>query len=428
MVLFFVWFVCFVLLIWKLPFFKLQDIPRWVLLVVFVAKLAASTVLHYMYTQYYPDRATADIFKYFDDAVVLFASIHESVGDFLKILLGINCETPEMFHYFQDTNHWSRMYEYTPFLDNRLIIRMNMLILLVSGGHIAVHYLFANFISFVGFVLIYKTFERFYGKQIFLFVLIFLMPSSLLWTAGILKECLTTLALGAFVFGFFSLLQDRSFPSFFLCIVGLLTLVILKFFILVALLPAIVAYCLVELLDIRRPWWFYGVICLGGLLFIAVLDFGLHVLPFFESFVGKRTDFINVAIITNAQSVLPMEKITATPFNVLRETPIALWNVFALPYLWNCGGIVQFVPALESILFFVLLVLMICFPKEIENKNRNFLWFCICFSLALAWEIGISTPIIGGIVRYKIPIFPFLYTTFAMLINWKTLIHRFKRH
>jgi hypothetical protein len=38
------------------------------------------------------------------------------------------------------------------------------------------------------------------------------------------------------------------------------------------------------------------------------------------------------------------------------------------------------------------------------------------------WEIGISTPVIGGIVRYKIPIFPFLYTTLAMAIDWKKIV------
>ncbi|MBP5582354.1 MAG: hypothetical protein J6X43_00155, partial [Bacteroidales bacterium] len=52
-----------------------------------------------------------------------------------------------------------------------------------------------------------------------------------------------------------------------------------------------------------------------------------------------------------------------------------------------------------------------------EESQKNFIWFCLCFSLVLIWEIGIATAVVGGIVRYKIPFFPFLYTTLAMIIS-----------
>jgi hypothetical protein len=167
------WTICFLFLIWKLPFFEVKGFPRWSLMLVFGVKLLSSCVLHYMYTRYYPDRATADIFKYFDDAVGLFAVTDQSWSDFFRILFGINCDIPEFQPYFDNTNHWTRMYEYAPFLDNRFIIRTNMIILFVSAGNIAVHYVFANFISLVGFLLIYKTFEMFYGKNTVVFILIF---------------------------------------------------------------------------------------------------------------------------------------------------------------------------------------------------------------------------------------------------------------
>ncbi|MBR4497428.1 MAG: hypothetical protein IKP08_01980 [Bacteroidales bacterium] len=416
----FIWLIVFLFLIWKLPFFKLQGIATWVIFAIFAGKLAASGVLHYIYTNYYPDRATADIFKYFDDAVVLFHSLHQSVEDFLRILFGINCDTPEMFHYFRDTNHWTRMYEYAPFLDNRLIIRTNMILLFVSGGNIAVHYMFANFISLIGFLLIYKTFESFYGKNILALLLITLMPSSVLWTAGILKECLATFALGCATYGFFNCARKHLCFSTICCfLIGLLLLVVLKFYILVAFVPAVIAWIFVEKCNIRRKSLCYTLLYLIGILAVGILDFGTHTIPFFESFAGKRTDAINSAILYNAQSIIPIEKLDATVWNFLQATPKAVWNALALPYVWDTHGLVQLVPALESILFFILLILWILYPIQPDESQRNFILFCVFFSLVLMWEIGISTAVVGGIVRYKIPIFPFLYTTIALLINWK---------
>lgn len=413
------WIVVLVVLIWKHPFFRLQGIAPWIVFAIFGCKLAASGALHVIYTNYYPDRATADIFKYFDDAVVLFGSIHESVGDFFKILFGLNCDTPEMFHYFKDTNHWTRMYEYAPFLDNRLIIRVNMIIMFLSFGNIGVHYVIADGLSLFGFLLIYKTFESFYGKNLLALLFITLMPSSLLWTGGILKECLATFALGCATYGLFSCAKRCCFKNILYCCIGFLLLVVLKFFILVALVPAAVAWLVTEKIQPTQKWLPYVLICLGGIIVIGILDFGTHTIPFFESFAGKRTDAINTAVLYNAQSVVPLAPFESTVWNFVKETPSAIWNALALPYLWDIHGIVQVAPALESLLFFVLLALVIVWHKRPEERQTNFVWFCVCFSLILLWEIGISTPVIGGIVRYKIPIFPFLYTTLVLLVDWQ---------
>lgn len=433
-----VWIIIFLFIIWKHPFFKIKGIAQWFILGVFCCKLATSGILHFIFTNYYPDRSTADIFKYFEDAVVLFDSIHQSIGDFCKILFGLNCDAPEMSLYFQDTNHWTRMYEYAPFIDNRLIIRTNMIILLVSGGNIAVHYVFANFISLVGFLLIYKTFELFFQKNIIGLFIIFLLPSSLLWTAGILKECLVTFAIGCFVYGFFVLMKKNSEPniasnekkylstlqSLLYCTIGLLLLIVLKFYVLVALCPALFAFFLTQKLPTQKKWLWYVVVCFNGIILLGLLDFGVHAIPFFESFAGKRNDAINTALLYDAQSILPLEKIESTPWNFIKETPTAIWNTIALPYIWNFKGIIQLVPALESLLLFVLLGLMIFFYKKPNKQQANFVWFCVCFSLILIWEIGISTAVVGGIVRYKIPIFPLLYTTLALLIDWDRIIKK----
>ncbi|MBO7054428.1 MAG: hypothetical protein J6W37_03490 [Bacteroidales bacterium] len=408
------WAVVFLLLIWKHPFFKIKGIPQWTIIAFFVCKILASCLLHYIYTDYYHCRS--DVFKYYNDALALFDSIHYSLSDFLKILFGIDMDSPSIQQYIENTDDWTRAFQYGYITDNQTIIRVNMLLMLIGGCSMKIQYLFANFISLVSYFLIFKTFSLLYKNTYILLIFIFLIPSSILWNAAMLKEVLVMLGLGMTTYGMVQILRSFSWKYLILFCMGLLILVGIKIYVLVALSPALVAYFCNERFALRRKWVLYVSLCIAGVLTLGIGDFALHKIPFFESFAGKRSDSINLAIIENAGSLLPLEKIEPTPWNFISETPEAIWNSLALPYIWDIKGIIQIAPALESLLFFVLLALVIFFYKKPEESQKNFIWFCLCFSVVLLWEIGIATAVVGGIARYKIPIFPFLYTTLAVLI------------
>ena len=421
------WTIIFLFIIWRHPFFKIQGIAQWIILAFFVGKIGVSVVLNYIYTTYYPDTSTSDIHKYFNDALALFESIHVSVIDYLKILLGIDMNDPRIVEYLGNTNYWTRQYEYGFFTDNQTIIRVNMLVMFVSGKLLSVHYLFADFVSLFSFFLIYKAFAKLFKAKYILLFFIFLMPSSLLWTAGPLKESIVMLGLGLLSWGMVNTALNRSWKSIVSVVGGIILLLGIKIYVLVALVPAFVAYFANEKFPKRQAWFWYATIYGVGTVIIGICDFGLHQIPLFESFASKRSDFINTAIVENAGSYIAIGKIEPTVWDFISETPRALWNALALPYIWSIQSLMHSVSALESLLFFVLLALMIFFYKQPRNEQKNFIWFCIAFSLVLVWIIGITTPVVGAIVRYKMPCFPFLYTTFALLIDWDKIILRFKR-
>ncbi|MBO7125080.1 MAG: hypothetical protein J6V74_04460, partial [Bacteroidales bacterium] len=190
----FFWTIVFLFLIWKLPFFKIKGIPQWTIIAFFMCKILASCLLHYIYTEYYHCRS--DVFKYYNDALALFDSIHYSVSDFLKILFGIDMNSPSIQQYIENTDDWTRAFQYGYITDNQTIIRVNMLLMLIGGCSMKMQYLFANFISLVSYFLIFKTFSLFYKNTYILLIFIFLMPSSILWNAAMLKEVLVMLGLG----------------------------------------------------------------------------------------------------------------------------------------------------------------------------------------------------------------------------------------
>ena len=75
---FIVIFIGFSIAIFKLSFFKNLEIPKVWIFGALAVKLIASFALVWIYTSYYPDRSSADIFKYFDDAVSIKANLSES--------------------------------------------------------------------------------------------------------------------------------------------------------------------------------------------------------------------------------------------------------------------------------------------------------------------------------------------------------------
>src|SRR3954470_13055434 len=62
--------------IYKLKFFQLEGLGKWTPSLFFLLKIIAGIALWLVYTYYYTDRSTSDIWKYFDDGKVMFGALH----------------------------------------------------------------------------------------------------------------------------------------------------------------------------------------------------------------------------------------------------------------------------------------------------------------------------------------------------------------
>jgi hypothetical protein len=94
------------------------------------------------------------------------------------------------------------------------------------------------------------------------------------------------------------------------------------------------------------------------------------------------------------------------------------------PWPTDIRGIL-FIPALlENAVILVLICLTILRPHKLSQELRSFMWFAITFTIILFSIIGITTPIIGAIVRYKIPALPFLFILLLIAIRSTVLDNR----
>ncbi len=201
----------FIFLIQKMKFFDVDGISKKAITAVFLLKVIAGLAVWAIYTFYYPDRTTADIYKYFDDSKVIFDALTTNPNHYFKMLTGIGNDGAEFNSYYTQMNFWARQHDTNVLNDSHTIIRFNAFVRLFSLGYYNVHTVFMCFLSLIGLTAIYKTFVNYLSdKKRALFFVVFLLPSVLFWSSGVLKEGIIFFSLGLLIYYFNKLFDFKA--------------------------------------------------------------------------------------------------------------------------------------------------------------------------------------------------------------------------
>jgi hypothetical protein len=87
------------------------------------------------------------------------------------------------------------------------------------------------------------------------------------------------------------------------------------------------------------------------------------------------------------------------------------------PFPWASAGLLEWAACLENICLFVLILYAFMKRKHLRSEQQNFLLFAFFFTLSLFALIGWVTPVVGAIVRYKVPALPFLVGALLSVID-----------
>jgi len=91
-----------------------------------LALILFGVALWWIYTYYYPDRSTADIFKYFDDSKVMYDALWKHPADYFKMLFAIGNDNAYFdSNYYSHMNYWYREFDNKIYNDSHTIIRFN---------------------------------------------------------------------------------------------------------------------------------------------------------------------------------------------------------------------------------------------------------------------------------------------------------------
>ncbi len=402
----------------KLDFFKNGPFSTRSLQLAFFLRIAMGFGLFLIYSYHYPSRQDADTFKYFDDSKYMYDAFWTNPGDYFKMLFGIHCNT-EYFNteYFNNMSNWVRSYDNGLFNDNRLMIRVNAFLRIFSFGNYHVHSIILAFLAFMGSFSLSKLFFEVSRSKVLTYIAVFLVPSLVFWSSGILKEAVLLAALGFFAYHFYQLFDsNRTWKNYVMLFLMSCVLIVLKLYVFMAFFPAIIIWLVVS--KWRRSLWVY---LLMYILFIAIATLigEINTRYYFVNFiVYKQKLFITLDDFYPVNSRFYLEVLTYEFWSLLLSSPEAIFNVFTKPWPNELNSILYIPSFIENAVILLLLFTTFVYRKALKVKEWDFVIFCLSFCIILYTVIGLTTPITGAIVRYKIPAIPFLMMAVFMLIDF----------
>lgn len=414
-------------LIFRFSFFHLPELGSRASLIAFNLKVLTGIIIWFVYTYYYTDRATSDQYKYFDDAAILFEAFKNNPTHFIELFFDLGRDKAELIPYYERLMNWDKEYNYAWVVDNRTIIRFNALVHFFSWGNFHVHTLFMNLLSFSGLLLLYKSvFDLFKTKSKLLFVAVFLMPTVLFWGSGVLKEGILIFGLGLFCYGFFRIANEQfNIKNVCFLILGILVLASIKVYVLLCLIPASITYFLLRKAQFKNLWLAFAIIQVVLVLLIFNLKLINPELDIVNKLWFKRNDFINVANDWDAKSAIPAVNFEKSATSILIHSPQAMYNALIRPTVFEIKSIMYVMPIAENLFLLGLVIFMFIFYQKPNNQEQKFLMFSLVFIVYLATMIGLVTPILGAIVRYKLPLMPFIFMLIITSINREKVIQKF---
>lgn len=410
--------VLFIYLIIKLRFFQVDELTKKITVSLFIIKVISGTILTLIYTYYYTDYENSDIYKYFDDSYLMYKSLASNPIDYIKMVSGIGCDN-QYFHdtYFSKMAFWYKEWDYHLYNDNRTVIRFNAIVRLFSFGSIHVHTVVMSFLSFIGLFSIYKLFINFIkDKNILLIFSIFLLPSVLFWTSGVLKEGLLIFAFGLMIYKFYNLLNKFTILDFSIFAISVFILSLVKFYILLAAVPGIIALIWLKYTDYKQPLLKFLIVHLSLFIIAINIDYLLLVLH------KKQKDFIvSLDDLSLVGSYFKIPTLEPNAWSLIKNIPIAIFNTMFRPFILEANSVVVLVAAFENLIIIFAIILSLIFFKLKGISNKSWFWFCVFFTIIVFALCGLVTPVMGALVRYKVPALPFLFLIFVFLIDYERL-------
>lgn len=401
----------------RLPFFKDTGLSTTSLSLAFLLKLAGAIAIFLIYSYHYQDRSTSDIFKYYDDAVVIYFHADWQISEVANLFKSESERSEKVVAILENTQHWDQQRKVLP-NDNRLMILLNLFLLYISQGFYLSHLLLFTFLSFVGVVAICHFFNSFLKASYKTLVAILILPpSTLLWTSGMLKESLFFFAFGLLLYSLYSLKRKRNWGLLILLTLMLALCMWVKAYLLISFTPALLLYLFSGSMKLRYNLLISFFTLFGVILILWwQIEAGLN---------GQLQRFTELAIDIQANTYFPIESRTGF-ISFLKGIPQAIYNVWLRPlFMWN-RGIFSLINAVESLFYLLLPFLLMGFLRKGKFQWLAF-WMLISFLFLGSIIIGSSIPVMGAVLRYRSPLIPFyliLLFTFVDINQLKQIVKK----
>lgn len=399
-------------IILRWPIFFHRGIPSYAIIGVFIIK----TIAGYFSYQYH-----SIYFAGGDGAIYLnggYDLVNYSGGNplkFMELFLNLNRGVPGWESIYEKIIYWDSTSTYNLINDNRNAIRVNALVSLFSFKNLGVHLLILNFLSLIGLNALYITFEKWFPKvpSILIFIAVFLSPSILFWTSGILKETHTIFFIGLFFLSLNKLLLRPNIKTIIPFLIFLYLLLLVRSYFAITVILSVL-FLFISLLVRNQE----KRLALSFMIYIPIVLLAFYALDITRILAEKQHAFILIG--ENANSYFSISRINNS-WDLLLHLPKSLLNVFLQTQLFSFDSWLYIFPIIENIDVFCLFLIALFFRNKLPSSSLFFLVFISLIYLFNASLIGLTVPIQGAISRYKAISQPFLIMALISLVDWKRI-------
>lgn len=411
-----IFIILFALVIWKWKWFHDDRVKKYIFISLFIIKAAAGIFAGELYKYKY---GGGDQFAYFSDSKILTNSFYTSPSDFLSMLVG-SMEDKIFAEQHGLMEGWTNAD--VVYNDNRTIIRLHAIIGLISLGYFNVHVVFFAFLSMLGLMGIYKSARLLTDQNPMLLIgAVFLAPGVLFWCSMASKESLLIFTMGMFLYHCIRLLtiSKSTWNMAGMFLAGFLFIHIKAYF-LILITPCLFAFTWVHVSNQKFSLIKYSFIYLICTVLFFSVKYILDGVDPVDILVMKRLNFEAFAQASPADfgSYIELPEFSSDWGDIITVSPIAAFSVLTRPYIWESGNILMILAALENLLLLGVAAIGFRFLKwDRMAKNKNLLLFCLSLVITTFILVGLTSPVLGAIVRYKAPVLPFLLLIPLLITN-----------
>jgi hypothetical protein len=410
--LFVAYLITFAWLVTKVKFFSRSGLSQPQLIIVFLLKIMAGIFYGWIGLYYGNLAQMVDTWAFHYSGVQEYHLLYNNPHEYFTNLFRDPYQSGVSKFFDSDDSYWND-------LKGNVVIKILSVFNILSFGHYYVNVIFYSFITLFGPIAIYRVMaDVFPARKIPILMATFLVPSFLYWTSGIHKEGLIFTGISLVIYSVYFGIKEKKFGiKRIICLLtGLLLILVLRNFIIVIIIPAILAWLLAS----RWPKYglaiFSAMYVLFGILFFTVR----YIYPSFDfpqAVVNKQQAFIKLQ---GGTSSIPIKELQPDAISFLKNTPQAINLSTLRPYPSDVHHILSLAAAME-IDSLLLIFMLFLFWRTNGLKFRNLIYFCIFFSFSLLLAIGFSVNNLGAIVRYRSVMMPLLVVPMVAQINWKKI-------
>lgn len=458
-------FTAILALIWLISR-RTKELSFGVLVIGFVLHIAAGWAFISIYSSHYGQGTlSADAEQFMNESKQLNSVFYQDKTDYFRLLLGGGEDRELIDKYLKDSRHWETVSQLV-FNDNRNLLRVHSLIHFFSGGLVYIHLLVFLFISLLSKIVLSSALKQIIAlKQTWIFLGIVILPSVLFWSSTVLKEPLLFLGIALFLHGvlrsdlhlykritevLFGIILVLFFkPYIILCLIPSFLVAYLyrklktKVFLIssfIAVVVVLLTYFLSPLGDsiaskMGRKQFDFVNISQGGVHLqngeqhyyvspdqMNMIEYDGDTVTIKETISVKQFDYFynytpkSIVLHKDEQylkffdnprseSYLELRPIGKDKVRLFQNIPISLINVLLRPVPWDPGSWLKYPAVIETWLMVIALIIGIRAAKNMTKEQRSLIIGIVVFTFILSILIGLVTPVLGAINRYRIPIY-----------------------